>query len=40
MMVNGDGTTGKTAYAWFVWEKGNEKETVIRFIPSPKWKDE
>lgn len=28
------------AYAWFVWEKGNEKETVIRFIPSPKWKEE
>ncbi len=28
------------AYAWFVWEKGSEKETVIRFIPSPKWKEE
>jgi hypothetical protein len=28
------------AYAWFVWEKGNEKETVIRFIPSLKWKED
>ena len=27
------------AYAWFVWEKGSKKETVVRFIPSPKWKE-
>lgn len=25
------------AYAWFIWEKGSDTETMLRFIPSPKW---
>ena len=25
------------AYCWFIWEKGFNKESIIRFIPNPKW---
>ena len=27
------------AYAWYIWEKGNEADPIIKMIPHPKWRD-
>ncbi len=32
MMVNGDGTTGKTAYAWFVWDRDYTGPTTVDWL--------